>query len=105
MSKNVTVAWTLPTTRTGGGPLPPEEIAHVRASLSADGGATFTPLANVAPADPQQVFVPDMEIGQWHFQLIVVDTLGQDSAPHLEVVDVIDDSPPGPVTGVTVTQE
>ncbi len=104
MAKNVTVAWTLPTTRLGGGALPPGEIAHVAAELSADGGSIFTPFGNVLPTDAQQVFVPDMEVGQWQFRLTVVDTLGQSSAPHVEVVDVIDDSPPNSVGNVTVTQ-
>jgi len=105
MSKNVTVGWTLPTTRVGGAVLSPDEIERVQVELSADGGANFTDLSNIAPTDPQQVFVPDMEPGEWHFRFTVFDTLGQNSAPAIEIVTVVDDSPPNTVTDITVTQD
>lgn len=105
MAKNVTVAWELPTTRIEGGPLAPADVQHVQVQLSADGGVNYADLATVLPADPQQVFVPDMEIGTWLFRIRVQDTLGQFSVWHEEQVSVIDDSPPQTVTNVTVTQE
>jgi hypothetical protein len=105
MTKNVTVGWKLPIVRQGGATLPPDEIQHVLPEMSADGGASFGNLAVVLPADPQLVRVPDMEPGEWHFRFTVLDTLGQSSPVHDEVVTVIDDSPPGPITDVTVTQE
>lgn len=105
MSKNVTVSWTLPTERQGGGALQPEDIEHVIAELSADGGAAYVELAIVLPTEPQQVFVPDQEPGEWHYRFTVFDTLGQDSGGTIQVVTVIDDSPPNNVTDITVTQE
>ena len=104
MSKNVTLTWELPTTRTGGGDLPLDEIAETQVAMSADGGANYTPLPPVPPTDPQEKFVPDLEAGDWHFQFVVVDTLGQSSPPANHVETVADDSPPGPVTNISGTQ-
>lgn len=104
MTKNVTVTWDLPTERTGGALLPVSEIRDTIVEISADGGAIFRPLDTVLPTDPQQVFVPDLEPGSWEFLITVFDTLGQASAPHIEPVTVIDDSPPNPVSNVQVTQ-
>lgn len=106
MAKNVTITWDLPTQREGGSVLTPIEIDFVQVNMSADGGATPTELARLSPADPQQVFIPDLEIGSWWFQIRVMDTLGQfDRTPHIETVVVEDDSPPESVTNVQVTQE
>lgn len=104
MSKNVTVRWVLPTTRQGGGELLPEDIQHTRAELSADGGANFSELDLVAPDVAQEVFVPDMEVGEWHFRFTVFDKLGQKSPPANYVETVADDSPPNPVTDITSEQ-
>ena len=57
------------------------------------------------PTEPQQVFVPDQEPGEWHYRFTVFDTLGQTSGPSIEIVTVIDDSPPNQITDITVTQE
>lgn len=105
MTKNVTVAWELPTTRQAGAPLPISEIDHTLVELSADVGANFIDLAQVQPTDPQQVFVPDTEVGEWHYRISVIDTNGKQGVPHIEVVTVVDDSPPNSVVNVTVTQE
>lgn len=104
MSKNVTVRWVLPTTRQGGGELLPADIEHTRAELSADGGANFSELDLVAPDVAQEVFVPDMEVGEWHFRFTVFDKLGQKSPPANHVETVADDSPPNPVTDITSEQ-
>lgn len=104
MAKNVTVTWDLPTERTGGASLPLSEIDRTEVELSADGGVSFISLATVDPTDAQQAFVPDMEVGDWHFRITVFDLLGQNSAGHTEIVTVIDDSPPNPVSNVQVTQ-
>jgi hypothetical protein len=106
MAKNVTITWDLPTQREGGGDLQPEELDYVQVNMSADMGANYTELARVPAADPQSVFIPDLEIGSWQFQFRVMDRLGQfDRTPHIEAVVVIDDSPPNSVSNVTVTQE
>lgn len=105
MAKNVTVAWALPTTRTGGAPLPLTEIRHTAVALSADGGSSFVDLPVVLPTATQQAFVPDLEVGEWIFRMTVIDTNGSPSAGHVEGVVVIDDSPPNDITDVVVTQE
>ena len=104
MAKDVNVAWDLPTTRQGGGDLPLDEIAETRVGLSADGGANFTPLAPVPPTAVQEVNVPELEVGDWHFQMIVVDTLGQPSPPANHIETVADDSPPNPVENIRSSQ-
>lgn len=104
MAKDVTVTWDLPTAREQGGALDPSDIQHVLVELSADGGASYSELNRVLPTEAQQVFVPDLDVGQWHFRLIVVDTLGQSSAPHVELVGVVDDSPPLAVSNVHAVQ-
>jgi len=104
MAKDVTVTWDLPTTRTGGGELRPEDIEETRPEMSADGGANFTPLPPVPPDVPQEVNVPDLEPGNWHFRFVLVDTLGQESPPANHIVTVVDDSPPNPVENIQSTQ-
>lgn len=104
MSKNITLTWELPTTRTAGGALPVEDIRDTVVEASADGGANFTTIDTVAPTDPQTAFVPDAEIGEWQFRLTVFDKANQPSAAHIEVVVVLDDSPPNPVTNVVAVQ-
>ena len=103
MAKDITITWDLPTTRRDGGALPVDQIQETVVQMSADGGANFGELARVAPTDEQRVFVPDAEVGEWQFIIRVWDTDGQEGESHLEVVTVVDDSPPGPVTNVGVT--
>jgi len=104
MAKNVTVSWKLPTKRVKGGDLKPEDIRHVRVELSADGGAGFTELVLVLPTEEQKASVPELEAGDWHFRMTVVDTLGQKSEPVVHIETVLDESPPMPVTDITSTQ-
>lgn len=103
MAKNITLTWDLPDVRRDGGALNLDDIQHTVVEASADGGATFGALATVTPDQPQTVTVPDAEVGEWHFRFTVVDTLDQAGVQHTEVVEVIDDSPPGVVTNVQVT--
>ncbi len=104
MTKDVTVTWDLPTTRTGGGELQPEDVLETRPEMSADGGSNFTSLPPVPPNVPQEVNVPDLEPGNWHFRFVLVDTLGQESAPASHIVTVLDESPPNPVENIQSTQ-
>jgi len=105
MAKNVTITWALPAARQGGAALTPAELDYTLVEISADAGTNWTELARVAPTDPQQVFLPNLEVGGWQVRIRVMDLLGQLGAPHVELFDVIDDSPAGPVTNVLVTQE
>jgi hypothetical protein len=105
MAKNVTVRWDLPTVRQSGNSLPLEEIEHVIAEISADGGANFGNLDVITPSAPQSVFVPDLEPGEWHFRFTVVDTGGKRSKGVTHVETVADETPPGEVTNITSTQD
>jgi len=104
MAKNVTVTWDIVPQRQQGAALPLDEIELVRVDISADGGASYVELSRISPTDPQQVFVPDLETGEWRFRFTVIDTNGVASDPQIEIVTVIDDSPPLGVTNVVVTQ-
>jgi len=104
MTKNVTLSWDLPTERTGGGALPIEDIQDTRIEMSADGGANYGDLARILPVEAQEVFVPDLEPGEWHFRITVLDDNDKVSAPHIEIATVLDDSPPNPVSNVVTTQ-
>ncbi len=102
--KNALVTWTLPTTRESGLSLDPADIANVEVSMSGDLGANFTPVTTVLPSDPQEAAVSDLDIGDWIFRLIVVDTAGLQSVA-VDVPAVVDGTPPGAVTnaGVVLT--
>lgn len=104
MTKSLRVTWDLPTERTGGGALPVAEIRDTIVEISADGGANYTALLPVSPGLPQEVFVPDLEVGSWQFRMTVFDITDQQSAPHIEVHVIVDDSPPNPVSNVVVTE-
>jgi hypothetical protein len=104
MAKDVTITWDLPTTRTGGGVLLPEDILETRPEMSADGGANFNSLPPVPPDVPQEIMVPDLDPGNWHFRFVLVDTLGQKSAPAPWVETVVDESPPNPIENIQSTQ-
>lgn len=102
MAKNVNVSWDLPTTRESGLPLDPADIQHVEVLLSADLGATFTPINNIVPPDTD-ILVPDLDIGDWIFRLVVVDTAGRSSADVDTPVNVPDETNPSTVVNVQVT--
>lgn len=104
MAKDVTIAWDLPTTRTGGGELRPEDILETRPEMSADGGSNYTALPPVFPTDAQEVVVPDLDPGNWHFRFVLVDILDQESAPAHWVETVLDESPPNPIENIRSTQ-
>ena len=100
--KNVNIAWDLPTTRESGLPLDVADIQHVEVFLSADLGATFTSINVIAPPT-LDVTVPDLDIGDWVFRLVVVDTSGRQSANVDTPVNVPDETNPGTVVNVQVT--
>lgn len=102
MAKNVNVSWDLPTTRESGLPLDPADIQHVEVLLSADLGATFTSINNIAPP-ATDITVPDLDIGDWIFRLVVVDTAGRQSANVDTPVNVPDETNPSTVVNVQVT--
>ena len=99
--KNATVSWELPITRESGRPLDLADIQGVEVSLSADGGANFAVLNTVAPPDTD-LFVPDLEVGDWVFRLTVVDTNGRRSMDVDELFNIPDETAPGIVSNVQV---
>lgn len=102
MTKNVNVAWDLPTTRESGLPLEVDEILHVEVFLSADLGQTFTPINNIEPPTTE-ITVPDLDVGDWIFRLVVVDVDGRRSTNVDVNVNVPDETAPGGVINVRVS--
>jgi len=101
--KNVKLNWALPTQRTSGFPLNVADIANVEVSLSADAGVNWAVLGTVLPGVPQEFLQTELEIGDWQFKLVVVDTASKRSADHIELVNVPDETAPNGVASVTVT--
>lgn len=96
--KDAIFTWVLPTEREEGGPLLPEDIAHVQLELSADGGANWTELAPVPPTQLTQA-ANNLIIAEWLVRGFVEDKLGQRSRnPQETAFSVVDDSPPGGIT-------
>ena len=107
--KNALLTYNLPTTRTSGQDAPVTEIRHVEISLSADLGVNFGVLSNVTPFLPdgvtplRELFVPDLEIGDWVFRFVVVGNDDTRSADLDFPVLVPDDTPFNTVLNVAVT--
>ncbi|MHA2402132.1 MAG: hypothetical protein ACXADH_03995 [Candidatus Kariarchaeaceae archaeon] len=100
--KNVNIAWELPTTRESGFPLDPADIQHVEVSMSADLGANFIVVNTVAPPT-LDLTVPDLEVGDWIFRLVVVDTANRRSIDVDVTVNVPDETNPSSVVNVVVS--
>jgi len=94
-----TVHWVLPTARDDGKNLPEAQIANVEVSL-AIAGAPSSVLNNVAPP-VLELFVPNLDPGDWVFTLVVIDTDGRRSTAVDSPFNIL--ANPGPVTNVTVT--
>jgi hypothetical protein len=103
MTKNVTITWDLPTTRTSGFPLDVIDIEHTRVALSADGGTSFGTVGTRLPTDPQEFLLGDVDIGDWLVRLTVVDTEARESSPVDTAFNVPDETPPGSVLNVNIT--
>lgn len=100
MAKNATVHWVLPIVRGSGKLLDPADIAGVEVSLAIAGAPSS--VLSMVPPDTLELLVPDLEIGDWIFTLVCVDTAGASGAAHDEPFTVPDETPPGVVTGVNV---
>lgn len=96
-----TIAWVLPTTRTDGSTLDPSEIAGIQVWDAVNGAAAAQIGVTNGPATS---FVTGALAGGSHVvTMIVVDTVGDDSAPSTPVTGTVPYAPPSPVTGVTFT--
>ena len=93
---NVRLRWTLPTTRSQGGPLPVSEIQSVEIAVSADGGTTFQVSDVFMPSVLETLFT-EVDFGLWTYRCVVIDSLGQRSVERFATADVKDTSPPGAV--------
>lgn len=102
MAKNVNVSWDLPTTRESNLPLNPDDIQHVEVSLSANLGGDFTIINTIEPPTTD-ITVPDLDVGDWIFRLVVVDTDGRRSINIDVDVNVPDETNPSSVVNVQVT--
>jgi len=69
-----TLNWTLPTTREDGVALDVSEIMGTEISMSADGGANYSPVVVVASDVPQTFVVDNLTAGTYAFKATVVDT-------------------------------
>jgi hypothetical protein len=97
----VTLNWTLPDTRTNGAALPQSAISHTDISMSADGGANFSPPAEV-PSDGDQKFEVDgLTFGDYIFRAVVEDNAGRRS-DDADVTGTIL-APPSAIADLTVT--
>lgn len=93
MARNVNVSWVLPTTRESGKPLNPADIAGVELSLSADN--VNWSLYNTFPREVANTVIPELDIGEWFVQGVVVDTAGKRSKPVVKSIVVPDETAPG----------
>ena len=89
----VRLNWTLPTKRTSGFPLSPDEIKHTVVEMSADGGANWVGIGQF-PNNVLTTDVTELEPGNWFFRGFVVDTNGKASAVKAASVLIPDTSPP-----------
>lgn len=90
---NVTLVWALPTTRESGKPLAVADIRHVAVDVSADGGASWSPLGAFTP-DVLSTEITDLDFGTWSFRGVVEDTRGRVSNPLVASLTVEDTTPP-----------
>ena len=95
---NVKATWSLPTVNSSQRP-----IAKVTVELSADNGANYRPVADVLPADAQEISLSDVDPGNTYvFRLTVVDVIGAKGQPVLKGFSVPSQAP-GVVTNLVVT--
>lgn len=98
---NVNVTWTLPDKRESGRPLLLADIKHVDVQISADQGASFVSLNEVAPP-VKELRVTELEPGTYNFRLIVVDKKDRVSKPATASITIEDTTPPGAALNVAV---
>jgi len=104
---NARLAWTWPTNRVLGEALPLAQIKHLELSMSADGGANFSGLAQVPPVANEPTaehLVADLAPGTYIFRGVVFDTQDRTSSTE-EVTSTPILSDPNPVADFTVTIE
>jgi hypothetical protein len=78
--QSMTVTWTLPTKWTDGTTLPVSQIASSEVSISADNGATWSLLGNVAP-NTTQTLQKDLADGAYKIRVLEISTAGVRGLP------------------------
>ena len=89
---NITLQWSLPTTRASGKPLALNDIKHVVIDVTADDGQSWAPIG-AFPPNVLSTQITDLDFGTWRFRGVVVDTKDRPSAP-LEAILVNEDTSP-----------
>lgn len=100
MARNVNVSWVLPTTRESTKPLANTDIAGVEFSLSVDG--TLWTVYNTFTPDILSTVIPELDIGEWFVQGVVVDTAGKRSKPLVKSIVVPDETAPSALGDLTL---
>lgn len=96
-----TLNWTLVSTRDDGSPLAPTDIAFTGISMSADGGASFGPEAQVLPTEAQEFVVDGLVPGTYIFRGVVQDVDGRRSGDAEASGSVL--AAPSAIADLTVT--
>lgn len=92
-----TISWTLPNVSNR-----QADIERVDVSFRVDEQFGWTLQGSVLAADPQEITFADVPAGQFFYQLVVVDVVGQEGPP-VEVSAFGDYEVPGSVENVTIT--
>ena len=101
---NIRLTWDHPTTRESGLPLDPADIAETQISMSADGGANWSPIGMAGGLDAE-FLITDVEPATYNFRAITIDTKGDPSQPVDTEVSVLDQSAPSSPTNFIGTVE
>lgn len=101
MARNVNVSWVLPTTRESTKPLANTDIATVEFSLSVDN--VNWDVYDSFPPSVLSTVIPELDIGEWFVQGVVIDTAGKRSKPLVKSIVVPDDTAPSALGDLSLT--
>lgn len=101
---NLTVSWTLPTTRSDGRALPASEIKHTLIEMQAQGAPGFTALDPI-PAPETELVFEDIDPGAYNFRGWIIDTGDRKSLVPAEASIEIETAAPNGPADFTLTLE
>lgn len=96
----VRLSWVLPSTRSNGVGMGPDEVHGVEIRMSADGGTNFGGAAWVLATEPQEFVVDNLVAGSYLFRMVVEDKDGRRSDSYDAPADVL--AAPSALADVTV---